>query len=263
MDTEILKQLYTQYVGSEPAEIVQLPASGSNRHYFRLSGEQSLIGVIGELPEENKAFLYMDKHFLEQGLPVPKVFAESDDKMAYIQEDLGDTILFNAIEKARKTRVFGEEEKRLLSKTIRRLCEFQFKGADGMDFSYCYPASEFNARSIFWDLNYFKYCFLKATGLEFNEGQLEDDFQHLADVLLRSSSATFMYRDFQSRNVMIKDGEPMFIDFQGGRKGPFFYDVASFLWQAKANFPNSLRQELLKEYIDELKKYKYVDVDYF
>ncbi len=117
--------------------------------------------------------------------------------------------------------------------------------------------------AIFWDLNYFKYCFLKATGLEFNEGQLEDDFQHLADVLLRSSSATFMYRDFQSRNVMIKDGEPMFIDFQGGRKGPFFYDVASFLWQAKANFPNSLRQELLKEYIDELKKYKYVDVDYF
>ena len=98
----------------------------------------------------------MDKHFLEQGLPVPKVFAESDDKMAYIQEDLGDTILFNAIEKARKTRVFGEEEKKLLSKTIRRLCEFQFKGADGMDFSYCYPASEFNARSIFWDLNYFK-----------------------------------------------------------------------------------------------------------
>lgn len=263
MDTEILKQLYTQYVGSEPAEIVQLPASGSNRHYFRLSGDQSVIGVIGELPEENKAFLYMDKHFLEQGLPVPKVFAESDDKMAYIQEDLGDTILFNAIEKARKTRVFGEYEKILLSKTIRRLCEFQFKGADGMDFSYCYPASEFNARSIFWDLNYFKYCFLKATGLEFNEGQLEDDFQHLADVLLRSSSATFMYRDFQSRNVMIKDGEPMFIDFQGGRKGPFFYDVASFLWQAKANFPNSLRQELLKEYIDELKKYKYVDVDYF
>lgn len=111
MDTEILKQLYTQYVGSEPAEIVQLPASGSNRHYFRLSGEQSLIGVIGELPEENKAFLYMDKHFLEQGLPVPKVFAESDDKMAYIQEDLGDTILSMPLKGTRKTRVFGEEEK--------------------------------------------------------------------------------------------------------------------------------------------------------
>ena len=263
MDTEVLKQLYTQYVGSAPSEIIQLPASGSNRHYFRLLGEQSIIGVLGELKEENRAFLYMAKHFMHQGLPVPKVYVESSDQMAYLQEDLGDTILFDAIEKARKTRVFGEDEKRLLGKTIRRLCEFQFKGADGMDFSYCYPAPEFNARSIFWDLNYFKYCFLKATGLEFNEGQLEDDFQHLTDVLLRSNSATFMYRDFQSRNVMIKDGEPMFIDFQGGRKGPFFYDVASFLWQAKANFPDSLRKELLKEYISELKKYKFVDDDYF
>ena len=263
MATEVLKQLYTQYVGSAPSEIIQLPASGSNRHYFRLLGEQSIIGVLGELKEENRAFLYMAKHFMHQGLPVPKVYVESSDQMAYLQEDLGDTILFDAIEKARKTRVFGEDEKRLLGKTIRRLCEFQFKGADGMDFSYCYPAPEFNARSIFWDLNYFKYCFLKATGLEFNEGQLEDDFQHLTDVLLRSNSATFMYRDFQSRNVMIKDGEPMFIDFQGGRKGPFFYDVASFLWQAKANFPDSLRKELLKEYISELKKYKFVDDDYF
>lgn len=179
MDTEVLKQLYTQYVGSAPLEIIQLPASGSNRHYFRLLGEQSIIGVLGELKEENRAFLYMAKHFMHQGLPVPKVYVESSDQMAYLQEDLGDTILFDAIEKARKTRVFGEDEKRLLGKTIRRLCEFQFKGADGMDFSYCYPAPEFNARSIFWDLNYFKYCFLKATGLEFNEGQLEDDFQHL------------------------------------------------------------------------------------
>lgn len=256
MDTEILKQLYTQYVGSEPAEIVQLPASGSNRHYFRLSGEQSLIGVIGELPEENKAFLYMDKHFLEQGLPVPKVFAESDDKMAYIQEDLGDTILFNAIEKARKTRVFGEEEKRLLSKTIRRLCEFQFKGADGMDFSYCYPASEFNARSIFWDLNYFKYCFLKATGLDFHELKLEANFRLFAKDLTSENDDCFLYRDFQARNVMLDaNGKPYFIDFQGGRKGPYYYDLASFLWQASAKYPYKLRRELVWEYYKSLKNY--------
>ena len=263
MKTDILNELYKKVVGKECAEIEQMPTSGSNRLYFRLKGEQSLIGVIGELKEENEAFLYMDEHFSKKGLPVPRVLAVSDDKMAYVQEDLGDCILFNAIEKGRKTRQFGEEEKKLLSKTIRRLCEFQFRGADGMDFSKCYPAPEFNARSIFWDLNYFKYCFLKAVGLDFNEGQLEDDFQRLTDVLLRSNSATFMYRDFQSRNVMIKDGEPWFIDFQGGRKGPFFYDVASFLWQAKANFPDSLRKELLKEYIEELRKYKYVDENYF
>ena len=263
MNPNILSELYKQHVGSEPQNIEELPASGSNRRYFRLSGEQSIIGVLGECKEENEAFLYMDRHFHDKGLNVPKVLAQAPDSMAYIQEDLGDLSLFKAIEKGRQTRVFSDDEKQLLIKTIRQLCQFQFAGADGMDFSVCYPASEFNRRSILWDLNYFKYCFLKATGLEFDEDKLEDDFQKLADVLLRSSSATFMYRDFQSRNVMIKDNEPWFIDFQGGRKGPFYYDVASFLWQAKANFPNSLRQELIGEYITALRKYKPVDVDYF
>lgn len=260
---KVLSELYITYTNEEPQNIEELPSSGSNRRYFRLSGKQSLIGVIGTCKEENEAFLYMDAHFISKGLPVPKVLLYSEDKMAYIQEDLGDTLLFNAIEKGRKTTVFSEEEKILLSKTIRLLPDIQFAGADGMDFSKCYPASEFNARSILWDLNYFKYCFLKATGMEFLEDKLEDDFQRLTDVLLRSSSATFMYRDFQSRNVMIKDGEPWFIDFQGGRKGPVFYDVASFLWQAKANLPDSLRGELLEDYINALRKYTPVDKEYF
>ena len=260
---KVLSELYITYTNEEPQNIEELPSSGSNRRYFRLSGKQSLIGVIGTCKEENEAFLYMDAHFISKGLPVPKVLLHSEDKMAYIQEDLGDTLLFNAIEKGRKTTVFSEEEKILLSKTIRLLPDIQFAGADGMDFSKCYPASEFNARSILWDLNYFKYCFLKATGMEFLEDKLEDDFQRLTDVLLRSSSATFMYRDFQSRNVMIKDGEPWFIDFQGGRKGPVFYDVASFLWQAKANLPDSLRGELLEDYINALRKYTPVDKEYF
>ena len=263
MEMNILKQLYKQFVGSEATAVVEMPASGSNRHYYRLSGEQSLIGVLGEIRQENDAFLYMDKHFTSKGLNVPRVVAVSDDHMAYLQEDLGDNILFNAITKGRLTRVFSDEEKQLLAKTIRMLCEFQFAGADGFDFSHCYPASEFNRRSIMWDLNYFKYCFLKATGIDFAEDKLEDDFGRMSDVLLRSSSATFMYRDFQSRNVMIKDNEPWFIDFQGGRKGPFYYDVASFLWQAKANFPDSLRRELIAEYIAALRKYKPVDENYF
>ena len=263
MIDEELKKLYVAYTGYEPESIDEMPASGSNRRYFRLKGEPTLIGVSGESVEENRAFLYMAEHFLQKGLPVPKVLIKSDDDIFYLQEDLGDTLLFNAIEKGRKTSVFGEEEKQLLRKTMRLLPAVQFAGADGMDFSYCYPQAEFNARSILWDLNYFKYCFLKATGLEFQEDKLEDDFQKMADVLLRSSSATFMYRDFQSRNVMIKDDEPWLIDFQGGRKGPVYYDVASFLWQAKANYPESLRKELLKEYIDALRKYQPVDETYF
>ena len=263
MITEELKQLYQTHTGSPATDITELSSSGSNRRYFRLSGSVSLIGVSGTSIEENNAFIYMAAHFREKRLPVPQVYCWSVDKSFYLQEDLGDTLLFQAIEKGRKSCFFDETEKSLLHKTITLLPTLQFKGAEGFDFSQCYPLPEFNRRSILWDLNYFKYCFLKATGMEFQENLLEDDFQKMADVLLRSSSATFMYRDFQSRNVMIKDGEPWLIDFQGGRKGPVYYDVASFLWQAKANYPDSLRQELLKEYIEALRKYQPVDESYF
>ncbi|WP_297674914.1 RNase adapter RapZ [uncultured Bacteroides sp.] len=263
MIIEELKKLYRTYTGHEPEAVNELPSSGSNRRYFRLTGTPTLIGVSGTSIEENQTFLYMADHFRKKGLPVPEVVAKSENNTLYLQEDLGDMLLFNAIEKGRKTNVFDEEEKQLLHKTMRLLPTIQFIGADGMDFSYCYPQSEFNSRSILWDLNYFKYCFLKATGIEFQEDRLEDDFQKMANVLLRNSSETFMYRDFQSRNVMIKDGEPWLIDFQGGRKGPIYYDVASFLWQAKANYPDSLRQELLKEYIEALRQYQSVDETYF
>lgn len=172
-------------------------------------------------------------------------------------------LLFKEIEKGRLTRSFSSAEKDLLAKTISRLPDIQFAGADDMDFSVCYPAVSFDERSIMWDLNYFKYCFLKATGLEFSEDKLEDDFQTMAKVLMRSNTDTFMYRDFQSRNVMIVDGEPWFIDFQGGRKGPFYYDVASFLWQAKANIPDGLRHELLEVYLDSVRKYHPIEREEF
>lgn len=263
MDSTFLHNLYVKHTGNEPTAIEELPSSGSNRRYFRLKGEPTLIGVLGTCRPENETFLYLAEHFKQKGLPVPEVVAVSDDHMAYLQTDLGDTLLFNAIEKGRKTSSFSVEERELLTKTIRLLPDIQFAGAVGLDFSRCYPAAQFDVRSIMWDLNYFKYCFLKATGLEFDESRLEDDFQALAEVLMRSQSSTFMYRDFQSRNVMIRDNEPWLIDFQGGRKGPFYYDVASFLWQAKAGFPNSLRMELLHQYIDALRKYKPVDESYF
>lgn len=260
---EILSKLYKEVVGCDPHEIVELPSSGSNRRYFRISGERSLIGAVGTSREENQAFIYLARHFKERNLPVPEVLAVSDDEMAYVQEDLGDTMLFNEIEKGRATSVFSEEERQLLTKAIRLLPDVQFGGAVGLDFSVCYPLPEFDARCIMWDLNYFKYCFLKAVGINFLEDKLEADFQSMVEVLMRNQSSTFMYRDFQSRNVMLKDGEPWLIDFQGGRKGPFYYDVASFLWQAKANFPESLRKELVGEYIDALRKYIPVDENYF
>lgn len=263
MNKEVLAKLYTDFTGQEPTEIIELPASGSNRRYFRLLGNKSIIGALGTCKEENEAFLYMASHFHKKGLPVPKVYAVSSDNMAYIQEDLGDLALFKAIEKGRLTRVFGEEEMHLLVKTLQMLPKIQFEGANGMDFSKCYPVPELDKRSILWDLNYFKYCFLKATGMEFSEPQLEDDFEKMANCLLKNNTNTFLYRDFQSRNVMIKNDEPYFIDFQGGRKGPFYYDVASFLWQAKANIPESTRQELLKEYLKALRQYINIEDDEF
>ena len=256
MNTDILKTLYYKHTGEEPEKIDALTGSGSNRQYFRLKGCQSIVGVCGTSLAENRAFLYMGRHFKSKGLPVPQILIQSDDDSCYLQEDLGDESLFKAIEHGRSTGEFSQEEIQLLAKTIRILPRIQFEGAKDMDFGYCHPLSDFNRRSILWDLNYFKYCFLKATGLEFQENDLEDDFEKMADVLLGSEADTFMYRDFQSRNVIIKDQQPYFIDFQGGRKGPIYYDVASFLWQAKANLPEHLRKELIQVYLEELQTYR-------
>ena len=260
-----LEQLFVKYKHENVKNIEELPSSGSNRRYFRLTGENgdTLIGVKGTSVEENIAFVKISEHFYNQGIPVPRVFAVSDDKNFYIQEDLGDEILFKATEKGRTCGSFSDEERELLRKTMAKLPEIQFLGADGLDFSVCYPQPEFAERMISFDLNYFKYCFLKATGLDFSEIKLEDDFQRMSDILMRSTSATFLYRDFQSRNVMLVNGEPYFIDFQGGRKGPIYYDVASFVWQAKANYSEELREELVKTYLNSLRKYMPVDETYF
>ncbi len=266
MNTINLLNLYRKLKGCDAETVSELPSSGSNRRYFRLSaadGRQSVIGVLGTSKPENDAFIYMSRHFRKQGLPVPEVLNVSDDGMAYLQTDLGDTLLFSAIEKGRLTRSFSAEEKDLLVSTISLLPDIQFAGAKDMDFSVCYPTVEFDQRSIMWDLNYFKYCFLKATGLEFSEDKLEDDFQAMASVLMQCENKCFMYRDFQSRNVMICQGKPWFIDFQGGRRGPFYYDVASFLWQAKANLPSSLRDELLEVYLASLNKYYPIEREEF
>ena len=255
-----LISLFQTYTGKSAPSVEALPSSGSNRKYFRLKQEDiSLIGVYGQLYEENRAFIELASRFHAKGLNVPKVLAVSDDALFYLQEDLGDIVLFDEIKAGRNTGVFGQEEKELLHKTVTMLADFQNMGADELDFEVCFPQPAFNRRSVYWDLNYFKYNFLKTTGMEFQEDFLENDFDRLADTLLEDQTDTFMYRDFQSRNVMLVNGEPFFIDFQGGRKGPVYYDVASFLWQAKANFPAELRDELIGTYIASLKKYRDVN----
>ncbi len=254
-----LTDIYVKMTGKEPSRIEKLPGAGSNRQYYRLyadSGE-SVIGVVGTSKEENHAFIYLSKHFSEKGLPMPEVYAVGDDEMCYLQQDLGNQSLYDALREGRNQGgEYSEEEITLLQKTIRLLPKIQVQGAEGLDFRNCYPLQEFNEQSVHFDLNYFKYCFLKFLGIDFNEVKLEEAFNKLAEDLLSESGEYFMYRDFQARNVML-DGEgcPCFIDFQGGRKGPYYYDLASFLWQASAKYSQQLRDRLIAEYYSELKKY--------
>ena len=264
MAAEILRPLFESYTGQQLTQVTELPASGSNRRYFRLQGGNiSLIGAIGTNLQENHSFIYLAKHFREKGLRVPAVLAVSEDGSAYIQEDLGDQILFGMVAQGRESGLYSDMETNLLRRTIEQLPRLQFLGAKGLDWKNCYPQESFDARMIDFDLNYFKYCFLKATGLEFNEIQLQEDFEKFKADLLQDDDNTFLYRDFQARNVMIKDGEPWFIDFQGGRRGPIYYDVASFIWQARSRFPEDLKQDLIRCYLRALQQFKQVDEEEF
>ena len=248
--------LYRRHYGRNHQYVRPLTGSASNRQYFRLGdGQSSCIGVIGVNPDENRAFIAMAAHFRSKGIPVPEVYAASDDDVAYIQEDVGDVALFGMIG--------SEASEEILCRTIRCLPDIQFKGAEDFDFSICHPIRKFDRRLVLFDLNYFKYCFLKPSGLEFDENRLQDDFERLADDLTSVGADTFMYRDFQARNVMVKDGNPCFIDFQGGMQGPIYYDVASFIWHARAGYSEELKMKMLEAYLDALSAYVPVDREEF
>nr|WP_302607215.1 RNase adapter RapZ [uncultured Duncaniella sp.] len=255
MDMKQLNELYRRYTGKDAEQVKLLTPAGSSRKYYRLSGrdgEVSLIGVAGTDCKENEAFIYLSRHFYEKGLPVPRVLAVSDDGMCYLESDLGDVSLFA---------LKGDEG--LLEKAVRMLARFHYEGSDGMDYTKCFPVDAFDRQSVMWDLNYFKYSFLNTSGISYSEPRLEADMVRLAEDVDRvtRNESRFMLRDFQSRNVMVKDGEVYFIDYQGGRRGPSAYDLASFLWQAKAGFSHELRERLIEVYADEARRYDDVDAE--
>ncbi|ETD21216.1 MULTISPECIES: RapZ C-terminal domain-containing protein [Prevotellaceae] len=254
-----LNDLYLKWSGAQPANVEKIPGAGSNRAYYRMTDNkgETVIGVIGTSRDEDHAFVYLANHFATNRIPVPRVLAVSADELCYLQTDLGDVSLFSAIRGGRDAGGrYNQHEKQLLINTIRELPNIQIRGAHGLDWSNCYPQPEFNEDSVLFDLNYFKYCFLKATELDFHELKLEANFRMFAKDLTAEKGESFLYRDFQARNVMLDaQGHPFFIDFQGGRKGPFYYDLASFLWQASAHYPFKLRRELVYEYYNSLKNY--------
>lgn len=264
---EQLTLLYKAYTGHDPLFCEAITGSGSNRQYFRLTDADghSVIGVVGTSRDENHAFCYLSRHFNLRQLPVPQVLFESEDGLRYLQTDLGDVSLFDALKNGREAGGrYTQAERELLRRTIAQLPNLQIRGARGLDFSHCYPQAEMDRTNVLFDLNYFKYCFLKATGLDFHEMKLEASFQLMAKDIVEDQQEAFLYRDFQARNVMLDaEGNPWFIDFQGGRKGPIQYDLASFLWQASARYSNELRRELIDVYIESLKQYTEVNEQKF
>ena len=245
-----LRELYKKWAKEDAVAIKQIAESGSCRKYFRIKGRtKTAVGVYNYDEKENKAFITFTKHFLKKGLNVPRLYTQNLNKNIYLLQDFGDETLFSYTQKNKISDV-----KNLYIRALEHLVKFQISGGKGLDYSVCYPGKKFDEQSIIWDLNYFKYYFLKLAKISFDEQRLEKDFSSFASLLLKADTNYFLYRDFQARNILLQNDELYFIDYQGGRKGALQYDVASILFQAQINFSPSEREELLDYYIAMLNK---------
>lgn len=259
---DLLRTLFTGHFGLPPTRVDEMSNSlgGSARRMVRLSARGvTAIGVIYDVRGENTAFLEFSRHFRRHGLPVPEIYASDLDQGGYLEEDLGDTTLFEFLGAHRSGSALDAEALETYRNVAKLLPRFQVEAGADLDYSVCYPRESFDRQSIMWDLNYFKYCFLRPVGIPFDEQALEDDFERFADFLLEADRDYFLYRDFQARNIMLREGKPFFIDYQGGRRGALQYDIASLLYDAKADVPPTARKELLEAYLDALSDYITLD----
>jgi aminoglycoside/choline kinase family phosphotransferase len=263
---DVLKKLFEQHFGGPATYIQPLQGElgGSGRKIIRLSNDKvSAVGILYGVREENEAFLEFTKHFRRHKLPVPEIYGQDLDQGAYLEEDLGDMTLFEFLSKNRTGTNVAPQVVDAYKKVVAILPRFQIEAGRDLNYDKCYPIGSFDRQSIAWDLNYFKYYFLRLAGIPFNEQALENDFDCLTEFLLSAKRDYFLYRDFQSRNVMLRDGQPFFVDYQGGRKGALQYDIASLLFDAKADLSPELRQVLLEHYIDKLKNFTDISSDAF
>src|SRR3981189_1211225 len=259
---DVLKTLFERHFHA-PAERVQPlqgQLGGSGRKIIRLANKSATaIGILYDVREENVAFLEFSRHFRKHGLPVPEIYGEALSHGAYLEEDLGETTLFEFLSKNRSGESIALPVAEAYRKVVAVLPRFQVEAGRDLDYTVCYPIASFDRQSVAWDLNYFKYYFLRLAGIPFNEQDLEDDFGRLTEFLLSAPRDYFLYRDFQSRNILLRNGDPFFVDYQGGRKGALQYDIASLLYDAKADLPPDLRQQLLDHYLDRLSSFIKLD----
>src|SRR5271163_36577 len=270
MSIEVLKKLFEEHfhVPAERIQPLQGELGGSGRKIIRLgAGAQTAIGILYGVREENAAFLEFSRHFRRHGLPVPEIYADDLSQGAYLEEDLGDTTLFEFLSKNRSGGIIAPQVVEAYRQVVAVLPRFQVEAGRDLNYRACYPIGSFDRQSIAWDLNYFKYYFLRLAGIPFNEQSLEDDFGRLTEFLLSAPRDYFLYRDFQSRNIMLLEtqgeSQPFFLDYQGGRKGALQYDIASLLYDAKADLPPDLRQRLLEHYLESLAGFLVLDRSLF
>ena len=247
----------TRSIGRNATDIAPIAASGSSRRYYRITTDKgSLIGTYNANIEENEAFFYLTLHFKKKEFPVPDLFAVNEHRDCYLQSDQGDVTLFQFVQQSLLSGKYDDQTIDLFHKTLEQLVQFQIKGHPGLDYSKVYPTPCFDNGSVMDDLDYFKYYFVKPHAeIVFNEQRLKAEFKDFANFVCEAYHEAFMYRDFQSRNVMVYQGEPVFIDYQGGRQGPLQYDVVSLLFQVKAQMPQPLRDQLLLHYKEALAQY--------
>ena len=264
MKISYLSPLFEKKFNQTPESTEPLPLSGSARRYFRLrQGGISAIGTYNPDVRENIAFIEFSKHFLGKGLPVPEIYEVSKDKLYYLQEDLGDTSLYEFATRVRENQDIPSALKEVYHGALEELVKFQILGHEDLNYDLCTPRYVFDQQSMLWDLNYFKSFFLKLSGVPFDEQRLETDFLNFSSFLDSANKESFLYRDFQSRNIMIRDNNLYFVDYQGGRRGALQYDVASFLFEAKTDLPADFREELLNYYIDVLVNFRKTNTSEF
>ena len=260
MFNQALTVLFQSRFGGPVERVRPLTGDASDRKLFRLeSTSRTAVGVVNPDVRENRAFLEFSRHFRKHGLPVPEIYAEDLDRGIYLEEDLGDMTLFQFLTLKRVKDELSRETLDLYRKAVELLPRFQIEAGRTLRYDVCYPRASFDKQSMLWDLNYFKYYFLRLAKIPFNEQALEDDFERFTEFLLTAERRYFLYRDFQSRNIMVRDGEPFFIDYQGGRRGALQYDVASLLFDAKADLPVEVRDELLEQYLEAALRLESID----
>jgi aminoglycoside/choline kinase family phosphotransferase len=246
---EIIHSLYKKWKGIEPQNIEKIPQSGSDRVYFKVQSEtETVIATYNLNVKENQSFIYFTNHFHQLGLAVPEVYITNEQQTVYLQKNVGSESLLERLE----TKGHNEEVFNLFKTSLKQLAQIQIIGDKNLDYNQCLTAKEFGKQAILSDLLYFKYYFLDTLQKPYDKQQMLDDFEAIASYLSHTEHKYFMFRDFQSRNIMLENDQATFIDYQGGMKGALQYDVASLLWQAKAQLSEEWKDDLLHFYINEI-----------